>query len=71
MAVARDHAGQRVLQHVRHAILRRTRHTTADTAGSAIIVGDVQLDPAAVTEPKLLQTCLEDSYRDLLDITPS
>ncbi len=28
----------------------------------------VHLDPAAVAEPQLLQSCLEDSYRDLLGI---
>ena len=31
----------------------------------------VHLDPAAVTEPQLLQSCLEDSYRDLLGIAPT
>ncbi len=31
----------------------------------------VHLDPAAVTEPLLLQSCLEDSYRDLLGVGPT
>ena len=39
--------------------------TQVSTAGHLDI--GVQLDPAAVTEPQLLQSCLEDSYRDLLD----
>ena len=40
--------------------------TQVSTAGHLDI--GVQLDPAAVTEPQLLQSCLEDSYRDLLGI---
>ena len=40
--------------------------TQVSTAGHLDI--GVQLDPAAVTEPQLLQSCLEDSYRDLLTV---
>jgi len=43
--------------------------TQVSTAGHLDI--GVQLDPAAVTEPDLLQSCLENSYRDLLDLAPT
>ncbi len=57
----------------------RTLHTHAwgPVAGTAFNITQVstaghldmgvQFDPAAVTEPQLLQSCLEESYRDLLD----
>jgi hypothetical protein len=43
--------------------------TQISTAGHLDI--GVHLDPAAVTEPELLQKCLEDSYHDLLGAVPS
>lgn len=43
--------------------------TQVSTAGHLDI--GVQLDPAAVSNPQLLQSCLEDSYRDLLQIAPT
>ncbi len=43
--------------------------TQVSTAGHLDI--GVQLDPAAVAEPQLLQSCLEDSYRDLLASAPT
>ncbi len=58
----------------------RTEHTYAwgPVAGTAFNITQVStgghldigvhLDPAAVTEPELLQSCLEDSYRDLLGV---
>ena len=61
----------------------RTLHTYAwgPVAGTAFNITQVSmaghldigvhLDPAAVPDPQLLQSCLEDSYRDLLGIGPT